>query len=193
MGGCPPIWCAFTPGFIVWMMVLIDCTLKLIYFMLISVHSDRFHSPLQFFVSMKTAAFFSIALQFDRPELSNWPIGGLEIQFDKFGKIWCGRMKACDLLGWLTVHIFHSEWAKQFVELGRNFSPSTNSGERGTKELVKKGNILWFQGLKIEEKKFARRKSCLFSKGFFLFFFLIYFSSSFSLLSTPNRKYSNVC
>ena len=101
MGGCPPIWCAFTPGFIVWMMVLIDCTLKLIYFMLISVHSDRFHSPLQFFVSMKTAAFFSIALQFDRPELSNWPIGGLEIQFDKFGKIWCGRMKACDLLGWI--------------------------------------------------------------------------------------------
>ena len=94
---------------------------------------------------------------------------------------------------WLTVHIFQSEWAKQFVELGRNFSPSTNSGERGTKELVKKGNILWFQGLKIEEKKFARRKSCLFSKGFFLFFFLIYFSSSFSLLSTPNRKYSNVC
>ena len=101
MGGCPPIWCAFTPGFIVWMIVLIDCTLKLIYYMLISVHSDRFHSPLQFFVSMKTAAFFSIALQFDRPELSNWPIGGLEIQFDKFGKIWCGRMKACDLLGWI--------------------------------------------------------------------------------------------
>ena len=74
MGGFPPIWCAFTPEFIVWIMVLIYCTLKLIYLMFISVHSDRFHSPLQFFICTKTAAFFSIPLQFDRPkfvELTN--------------------------------------------------------------------------------------------------------------------------
>ena len=178
MGGCPPIWCAFTPGFIVWMMVLIDCTLKLIYFMLISVHSDRFHSPLQFFVSMKTAAFFSIALQFDRPELSNWPIGGLEIQFDKFGKIWCGRMKACDLLGWIH---YKATGGSLFISSTPNGRSNLSNwveilvlplipAKGAQKNLWKREIYCDFKAWKLKKKNLQGEKAVYFLKDFFYFF-----------------------
>ena len=76
----------------------------------------------------------------------------------------------------LSVHIFNSEWAKQFVELVRNFSPSTNTGERGTKELVKREIYCDFKDLKIEEKKLQGEKAVYFLKDFFfLLYFLLYF------------------